>query len=264
MLDVSTLNQLANQLGSSTYVILREYCQAMTLSAIAGHKDAAHFIFKGGTCIRFLHQGDRFSEDLDFTIQDLTPEAATDSLTDIIANLHDGAEIVLKPKKSLAGKSFMLTWTTPILKTNITIKIDLSFREKDFQVEKSALTFPRYPIKSDSIIYYYSSETILAEKVHALLHRIKGRDLYDLWFLTSMLTPFNQTLINQKLKYFNETFNRQIFIDRLKSFPVDKFVTDLSPFVTNKDRPRLAQIHQIITSTLPSRIPEEHKGKLSQ
>lgn len=255
MLDINALNQLANKLGSSTYVVLREYCQAIVLSAISNHKDASHFIFKGGTCIRFLHRGDRFSEDLDFTIQNFTPEEAIKSLELMITTIHDGGEVILKPKKSIAGKTFMLTWVTPILKTDIKIKIDLSFREKDFEVVRSALTFPRYPIKADSIIYYYSSETILAEKVHAIMNRTKGRDLYDIWFLISMLTPLNLELINKKMAFFGETYQKQAFIDRLKDFPKDKFVADLNPFVTNKDRPRLAQIHDIIISSLPKRIP---------
>jgi predicted nucleotidyltransferase component of viral defense system len=254
MLDANTLNQLSNQLGTSTYVVLREYCQAVTLSAMARHKHAAHFVFKGGTCIRFLYGGDRFSEDLDFTIQNLDPDQAATTLTNMVNTIRDAGTITLKPKKSLAGKTFMLTWSTPIHKANITIKIDLSFRETDFQVEKSALTFLRYPIKSDSLIYHYSTQTILAEKVHAIMNRTKGRDLYDIWFLIAMLTPLNIDLISKKMAFFGETFNKTLLIDRLQSFPADKFVADLSPFVTNKDRPRLAEIHSIITATLPQRF----------
>lgn len=255
MLDANTLNQLAGKLGNSTYVVLREYCQAITLSAIAGHKDASHFVFKGGTCIRFLYKGDRFSEDLDFTIQNFSPDEAEASLTHMVSTIHDGGDVILKPKKSLTGKTFMLTWSTPILKTVIKIKIDLSFHEKDFQVQKTALMFTRYPIKSDSIIYYYSAETILAEKVHAIQHRLKGRDLYDIWFLISMLTPFNLDLINKKMAFYGETFDCTAFINRLKMFPKNKFVADLAPFVTDKDRSRLPEIYDIITSTLPNLIP---------
>jgi len=258
MLDTPALNRLANQLHCSTYVVLREYCQGVVLSALARHKSSQHFIFKGGTCIRFLYQSDRFSEDLDFTIRNLDQDTAVMALSETTAAINEGGSITLKPKKSLAGQRFMLTWSTPILKTDIKIKLDLSFREKDFQCLTSALTFPRYPIKSDSVIYHYSPSTILAEKVHAIMNRTKGRDLYDIWFLISMLTPLDQALIHKKFAFYGDTFNHRAFVNRLKAFPVDKFVVDLAPFVTNKDRPRLAEIHQIITTTLPDRLAPKH------
>ncbi len=254
MLDTPALNRLANQLHCSTYVVLREYCQGVVLSALTHHKLSPHYIFKGGTCLRFLNQGDRFSEDLDFTIKTLTPELSVTTLTEIVASIHDGGTVILKPKKSLAGKRFMLTWATPSLKTDIKIKIDLSFREQDLPVSTSPLTFPRYPIKSGQMIYHYSAEVILAEKVHALLSRTKGRDLYDIWFLISMQTPVNLDLIAKKLSFFGKTYSQEALIDRIRAFPVDKFVTDLKPFVTEDIRPRLKEIHQVITTSLPTRL----------
>lgn len=253
MLSPDELTKLANQQVIAQYVVLREYCQAVILQSLSAHPKASHFIFKGGTAIRFFHHGHRFSEDLDFTLIGLEPNQAEVVITQTIAQVQDAGTRSLKPLKTLAGKSFRLTWQTPLLPTPITIKLDLSFRESVIEPTFSLLQ-SIYPLLSQNYLHHYTAKEIVAEKVRALLHRHKGRDLYDLWFLLSMQTEFNPDFINQKMNFYQETFSLKSLLNRIITFPTDQFVSDLSPFLGKKDRDPLPTLLPIIQTYLASRL----------
>lgn len=46
--------------------VLREYLQCKILEILFESRFAGKFCFLGGTCLRLIHGGQRFSEDLDF------------------------------------------------------------------------------------------------------------------------------------------------------------------------------------------------------
>jgi predicted nucleotidyltransferase component of viral defense system len=55
------------QLHSFGSFLLREYLQYKILALIFNSDFATKFAFLGGTCLRIVHQTNRFSEDLDFS-----------------------------------------------------------------------------------------------------------------------------------------------------------------------------------------------------
>jgi len=256
MLTAEELKQLVKQSRTAPFSVLREYYQTLFLSYLSQNPHNSHLIFKGGTCIRLLYQGNRFSEDLDFTVTDLNEVEAAQAIETIVTAMSKETNVKFKPVKSIAGRCFKITFITPLHPQPIVIKIDLSFRDFLGIVESTAIQ-TRYPILFNQLIYHYPKEAILAEKVHAINHRTKGRDLYDIWFLISMLTPINHNLINKKLSFFKETFNQAQFTNRIIKFPLDSFVSDLNPFINDDERSRLKEIHQVITTTLPSRLTQQ-------
>ena len=48
--------------------VLTEYLQAEILAVVFNSKFGSHLSFLGGTCLRFIHKIERFSEDLDFDL----------------------------------------------------------------------------------------------------------------------------------------------------------------------------------------------------
>ena len=62
------------QLHTYSSFLLREYLQYKILVLLFNSEYAAKFVFLGGTCLRIVHQNNRFSEDLDFDNFDLSPE----------------------------------------------------------------------------------------------------------------------------------------------------------------------------------------------
>lgn len=249
MLNPNDLVKISNQSHISQAVILREYCQVVMVISMTTHSLAHHFYFKGGTAIRLLLDGNRFSEDLDFTVIDLEPDAAGQAIEAMIGSIQDVGTRSSKPLTTLAGKSYRLTWQTPLLSTPITIKIDLSFRESVLEPMTSVIR-TNYPVIATNYVQYLSKNELVAEKVRALLHRTKGRDLYDLWFLLSIQAEFNPDLINRKLSYYQETFNPSQLKDKITTFPKDKFITDISPFVGKPDRDHLPILYDVIQSYL--------------
>ena len=55
-----------------------------------------------------------------------------------------------------------------------------------------------------------NKKEILAEKVRA------ARDIYDLWFLLKKGTRFDLRLVNEKLRYYEKVFEKDVFIERIK------------------------------------------------
>jgi predicted nucleotidyltransferase component of viral defense system len=74
MLSFAQIQQFyPQQLHSFGPFLLREYLQYKILALIFSSDFATKFAFLGGTCLRIVHQTNRFSEDLDFDNFDLSP-----------------------------------------------------------------------------------------------------------------------------------------------------------------------------------------------
>jgi predicted nucleotidyltransferase component of viral defense system len=54
-------------------------------------------------------------------------------------------------------------------------------------------------------------EEIAAEKIRAILTRLSARDLYDLHFLLYQKTSLRKELVENKLAYYDLTFNQEAF-----------------------------------------------------
>ncbi len=61
-------------LQSYSSFLLREYLQYKILVLLFNSEYALKFVFLGGTCLRIVHQNNRFSEDLDFDNFDLSSD----------------------------------------------------------------------------------------------------------------------------------------------------------------------------------------------
>ena len=73
MLSSAELSALAKKYKINESVILREYLQLLALQKIYSFALSAKSFFKGGTCLHLIYGAPRFSEDLDFTVNQ--PEA---------------------------------------------------------------------------------------------------------------------------------------------------------------------------------------------
>jgi predicted nucleotidyltransferase component of viral defense system len=68
MLTQNQIREFAKKLKISDNVVLREYIQLLFLKELYSQKFSEHIFFKGGTAIRLIFKGERFSEDLDFSV----------------------------------------------------------------------------------------------------------------------------------------------------------------------------------------------------
>ena len=170
--------------------LLREYLQAVILRSLHESEAFTNLCFVGGTALRFAFNLPRFSEDIDFSLLNApgySPEKWMDKLRrdldlggfDVAVSWNDRTVVHkawIKTANLLkeAGLAAM-----PQQKLSIKLEIDTN--------PPSGGTCVRSVITRHMVIalQYYSMNSLMAGKVHALLTRGygKGRDWYDLlWY----------------------------------------------------------------------------------
>jgi hypothetical protein len=170
--------------------LLREYLQAFTLRALSESEAFVHLAFVGGTALRFLYGLPRFSEDLDFSLED-----------------ERGYEPVrwlekLKRDLSLAGYEPELSWNPRKVVQDAWIRLPVILHEagiagrpeQKLSIKLEIDTRPPAGAQTEMevlqrhvlfTVRHHDLESLMAGKVHALLTRpyTKGRDWYDLlWY----------------------------------------------------------------------------------
>lgn len=245
MITKDQLFSLSKKFKINETVILREYIQLYFLSRLYEFKESKNIFFKGGTAIHFIYNSSRFSEDLDFTVE----EKERDFLIFInkFFNLLKKEESVdFKERKTVAGKKFLLSYNHELVNFRIFINLDFSFREKIIHKAKSILK-TEFPVIFRSYVYHPEKKELLAEKIRAFLTRNVSRDIYDLWFLLSQNTKIDEKLILEKLKYYKiKKFSFSDIVDKLKKINKKDFILDLKPFVNFSERERLGDFFEYL------------------
>jgi len=190
---------------------LKEIAQEIALMALARTDFFKIAAFQGGTCLRILYGLERFSEDLDFVLEE--PDKNFD-WSKYVNNMAEefsayGYFLEIKDKKELdktVKTTFLKTASQggillikdarknkPVLK--IKLEIDTNPPEGS-EYEFKYLDFPLpYSIKVQNLPSLFSG------KLHALLCRkyVKGRDWYDFSWYISRNTLINFTLLSHAL-----------------------------------------------------------------
>lgn len=172
--------------------VLREFLQVKILESIYRKKISAQLFFIGGTSLRFLHGLDRFSEDLDFDLGEITFKDIS-FLIDSLINEFKKENITVELYKNQTKKRsyFELRFPELLFQLGITqnkeeklaIKFDF---EKFWRGEKrEVILLNRYGILSNVVTIDF--DQILVQKIYAYLQRKQtlARDLYDIVWLLS-------------------------------------------------------------------------------
>ncbi|MBT7555379.1 nucleotidyl transferase AbiEii/AbiGii toxin family protein [Candidatus Woesearchaeota archaeon] len=170
---------------------VKEITQEIILYALSTTKFFDHVHFCGGTALRIIYGLERFSEDLDFTLNIPDENFNFDNyMSDVLNMLKQyGLDMQIKKakdntfvkKRELKKDSEKWQLSFPSLeKVVIKLEIDANPPEGAIYTDK-ILDFPiLHKIRIGTI------ETLFAGKMHALLCRdfVKGRDWYDfLWYV---------------------------------------------------------------------------------
>lgn len=187
--------------------VLREYLQTQILKVLSLGSHGEVISFLGGTSLRFIHNIERFSEDLDFDLvkkdgfsidalgQELKKELerlgfALDIKVKTTENIHI---IYLKFKGILQEFGFRLPKDEKFF---IKFEIDFSPYSSIKTETKFVDSFnERFPILINTL------PTLFAQKIIALKMRPyqKGRDFYDLvWFLAQKNIEPNYAIFEEK------------------------------------------------------------------
>jgi predicted nucleotidyltransferase component of viral defense system len=182
MLSRMLIKDLATKQQTIETNIAREYCQHLMLSYIYRQSKSDGLLFKGGTCLRVLHNSPRFSEDLDFTGLRLKFSDMVTIFRSVMRNLKDtGLAATALEEKSTTG-GYIGIYRFNFLDFDEIVKVECSFRKPSTELKAELYTvagdyIPAFTVLSLPIVVLFS------EKISALLTRDKPRDYYDIYFL---------------------------------------------------------------------------------
>lgn len=181
MIQKDTLEKLAvkNQVGRIH--VYREYCQHVVLSVVYRHELGRHLLFKGGTALRFAYQSPRYSEDLDFSLFDLSRRHIEDVLLELSGSMTaQNLPCNIEEAKETSG-GYLANITIGLYGEAVHISIQASQRKKngrkpDLQLISSEF-IPPYTL------YLLPKQELVEEKIQAALTRAKPRDFFDVYYL---------------------------------------------------------------------------------
>ncbi|MDX2346863.1 MAG: nucleotidyl transferase AbiEii/AbiGii toxin family protein [Legionella sp.] len=196
MIPKQELLQMATNTNLSAQVIEKDYLLGWLLAGIGQHAVLGKsWVFKGGTCLKKCYfETYRFSEDLDFTLQQeahLDIEFLKNTFSEIADWIYEMTGIEF-PVEKMRFDSYKdgtcqgrIYYRGPIAPTSPRqmpkIKLDLTAAE--IVVEPPVLNFVKHPYSDRPAegmqVQCYSYVEVFAEKTRALAERTRPRDLYD-------------------------------------------------------------------------------------
>lgn len=252
MLTRTQIQRLAQKNRIGMQMQERDYLQHLILSLL--YTRSQSLIFKGGTALRLVYRGNRYSEDLDFngaadiaSIQNLWRDVVAE-----MGNFGIRAE-VRNPWESEVGYSFDVSYCGPLYDghdhSKGKVRVDINRRPESVDTRRELVT-SEYDDVRPFVVTVLTLPHLLAEKLRALLMRSKPRDLYDVWLLLGQGIKPDRVLIDQKLALYGETLSKEA-LDAALARTAQDWDRDLRPllpqFVTIEDvAPAIQSLYALI------------------
>ena len=206
-----------------------ELLQLLLLDTVYALSGSHRAVLQGGTALRWIYGGSRFSEDLDFVT--VLPRGRIESLLESTRSKTGPActaqfgpghlELRLKAGREAALKALCIY--RPIAqRERIAVKFEFERLSADQAPETARHILRDLPAVSalmtagqlvlpytSSIVVVETPGEILSDKIRALYERtyIKGRDIFDLWWLVNRLhVKPSWPVVQKKLLMYREEF----------------------------------------------------------
>ena len=206
-----------------------ELLQVLLLDNLYAQSGSERMIFQGGTALRWVYGGTRFSEDLDF-VTDLTRKGIETVLAktyphvlkSCLAQFGSGsAEQQIKEARKSAYKT-LFVFRPETQRERIAVRLEFEMLQPD-----RVPGYERFVLRdlsqvaglmaggqlllpyTSSIVMAETAEEILSDKIRALFERkyLKGRDLFDIWWIVNQkrLKP-RWPILREKLAMYQARF----------------------------------------------------------
>ncbi|CAB1064279.1 hypothetical protein D1BOALGB6SA_9071 [Olavius sp. associated proteobacterium Delta 1] len=206
-----------------------EILQLLLLDNLYSLSGSEKIIFQGGTALRWVYGGMRFSEDLDFVtlqpkrkIETILSEADKKIANACLVQFGAGQiEWQIKGSREHAFKIFYI-YRPQAQRERIAVKMEFEALRTGITPDFKSHILRELPsvagliAKSELILPYTSSiiltetpQEILSDKIRALYERryIKGRDIYDIWWIVNQLKILpDWTITQKKLSMYKTAF----------------------------------------------------------
>jgi len=242
MINLANITEIATREQTSEINIAREYLQHLFLRELYKREGADRFLFKGGTAIRIVYQGSRYSEDLDFSIPRMSKKEIEDILEGTFASIgQEGITTNLDIQEATETTGgYLAIIQLDILGYKVEIMSNMQMKDDAAWLvpETHVITNPFLPAYSLTAL---RGELIVKEKINALIERHKPRDVFDAYFFA------RHAQLRQYLPHESETLARiNKSLDQISDHDLE---VDLKPF--------LPRNYQSIIKQLKSSVREE-------
>ena len=232
MLTRGQIERLAQRHNIGIQAQERDYIQFLLLQELYNRSQS--LIFKGGTALRIVYKGTRYSEDLDFNAATSVFEIKQLWASVLSAVENYGIHGSLRNEwLSEVGFSFEVSYQGPLFdgrdRTKGKVRIDISLRGEKVTTSRE-LVVSEYDDLRPFVITVLTREHMMAEKVRALLLRGKARDVYDLWLFSSQAIELDPNLVVQKLAVTETVLTKELLDAALAKARRD-WERDLNPLL---------------------------------
>lgn len=214
MLLRSDLMKYKEVTGFNLGQVEKDYIQHIFLMYLY-QKQTKNMIFKGGTALQKTYGLNRFSEDLDFTLTKKTDIEKILKKVLIKLEIFGCKSVQKKIKEDTSSINFQIRGRGPLYtgqdKSQTYINLEISKREKILLDPKLNNIIPIYKDLSPYLLVTMNPSEIMSEKIRAILTRDKARDIYDLYFLIKKDFKISKKIVNEKLLYYNQRFDKKKF-----------------------------------------------------
>lgn len=245
------LTDAAKKQGLPLSTVAAEILHLIVLEAIFAVPNSQSICFQGGTSIHLLYGGYRYSEDLDFAgkalDQDLAHSLVTKSRSDIEKNII----------QFLGEGQFQ--WRFPsISKQRRIYQYWLHFqpqgKRQTYRVKLEFSCYPVYnpkviPVRSDfdvlqrnPLVNGLTPSELMSEKITAAVGRpyLKGRDLFDLWYLAEILgASVDFLLVEKKFYDYEVSWSKSKIEKKLADFSPQQLAAEMRRFLPQRYRQQI-------------------------
>ena len=250
------LKHYPNSLAGKEEMILKEYLQHKILHYIFTHKYWNNLFFIWWTCLRVVYGSLRFSEDIDLDATRITFQQFMEMLNFVKTMLEKEnfkVETVLKEKDvfhcNIKFPGLLYQYNlSPHKEEKIWIKVDIADQNINYTPQKINLN--KFNIQTT--VQTAPLDILYAQKIYTAFNRkrLKGRDFYDIVFLSKKVNKPNYLFLKQKIWINNPSDLKQWIFDKIKERKVDfeELQKDVQDFLFDPNDKTVLNFPKIVKS----------------
>lgn len=235
--------------------LIKEYLLLLILDHLSTTSYVRKLVFIGGTNLRLVKGIDRFSEDIDFDIKNLSHDEFLSMTNGVISFLKRyGLNVEARDKQSEKLSAFRRSLYFPQLLFDLGLsghreeRFLLKVEAEDQGVKYNPMManirgcgfFFQFPVPPDPVL--------CAMKISALLSRAKGRDFYDTIFLMSQTQP-DYTFLKERTGISNPAELTAAFLDSISRVNLSQKAKDFEHLLfDSKNSKRIESFPEFVAS----------------